>query len=363
MDTMDLACAVSNCGGTVIPRPDSGRAGSLTSRPDQSPASDWPGLDAVLKELWKPATDQSETDLPGAAAEPAGSTLEEGALRISTTTLTTPMGSFTPSTVEALLRPRYRPICLVGAGAQGEVWFCYDNRDERYVVVKLCRCACGQRELEAVGKVLALEHENLIEILAVEKSAEEGVVWYAMPAADDLTSGQFIFDGTYLPATLENVFKHSAIGRLSAEECLTIGIALCGGLVFLHVNGYIHRDIKPSNTVLIRGVWKLADIGFLAGIGSQTFVGTYPYTPPEGPGKPTADVYSLGVLLYVILTGDLSLDDRERRIAEMSGDSLRDRLMAIIARATEPEVSRRYASAADMMRELTQTRSDLSGIA
>src|SRR5437660_1451331 len=96
--------------------------------------------------------------------------------------------------------------------------------------------------------------------------------------------------------------------RLSADESIRLGISLTEALDALHTHGLTHRDIKPSNIIFTEGVPKLADIGLVAVSGQQSFVGTEGYVPPEGPGTPQADIYSLGKLLYETCTGKDRLD-------------------------------------------------------
>src|SRR6266702_295149 len=72
----------------------------------------------------------------------------------------------------------------------------------------------------------------------------------------------------------------------------------------MHANGLVHRDVKPSNIIFVNGVPKLADIGLVADISeARSFVGTTGFIPPEGPGTPQADLYSLGKALYEMSTG------------------------------------------------------------
>jgi serine/threonine protein kinase len=84
---------------------------------------------------------------------------------------------------------------------------------------------------------------------------------------------------------------------------------LADALNFSHQQGLTHRDIKPSNVIFVNGRPKLADIGLVADIRPvdqvHTFVGTLGYMlpPPKKPGTPQADIYALGMLLYVISTG------------------------------------------------------------
>jgi tetratricopeptide (TPR) repeat protein len=161
-------------------------------------------------------------------------------------------------------------------------------------------------------------------------------------------------------------------GALPAEECLKISLALTGALVHLHGQGLVHRDIKPSNVIFVRGVPKLADIGLVASVDETcSFVGTAGYIAPEGPGSPQADVYSLGKVLYEMLTGR----DRQefpalpKHFAFESGDSgssiapseLRDRVLQrnlsaelnqVVLAACESDSRLRYRSAQAMHDEL-----------
>ena len=79
-------------------------------------------------------------------------------------------------------------------------------------------------------------------------------------------------------------------------------------MAFLHEQGLLHRDIKPSNIIFVQARPKLADIGLVAAADeTHSFVGTEGYIPPEGPGTPASDVYSLGKVLSELL-GDLDPD-------------------------------------------------------
>jgi serine/threonine protein kinase len=92
--------------------------------------------------------------------------------------------------------------------------------------------------------------------------------------------------------------------RLPVGQCLEIAAVLAEALEHLHAHGLVHRDIKPSNIIFVNGRPKLADIGLVARADATlSFVGTEGYVPPEGPGKPPADIFSLGKVLYEMASG------------------------------------------------------------
>jgi Tfp pilus assembly protein PilF len=123
----------------------------------------------------------------------------------------------------------------------------------------------------------------------------------------------------------------------------------------LHKHGLVHRDIKPSNVIFVNGVPKLGDIGLVTEAGdTHSIVGTEGYLPPEGPGEPQADIFSLGKVLYEISTGR----DR-RRFPELPEDlrSWPDRLAIvefneILLKTCAKDAAKRYPSANELGKDL-----------
>jgi serine/threonine protein kinase len=129
-------------------------------------------------------------------------------------------------------------------------------------------------------------------------------------------------------------------------------------LEFLHSQRLIHRDIKPSNIIFVRGAPKLADIGLVTEIATSgteaTYIGTHGYIAPEGPGRPGADIYSLGRVLYEAWTG-LHNEQYPRMpdtLMQRPDRELLIDLNEIILKACQREPAERYSSAAEMHADL-----------
>jgi len=116
----------------------------------------------------------------------------------------------------------------------------------------------------------------------------------------------------------------------------------------LHQNGLVHRDIKPSNVIFVDGESKLADIGLATAIDeAHSMVDTVGYIPPEGPGAPQADLYSLGKVLYEIAFGKERQDFPQLPLdlpSHPDYEALLE-LNEVILKACESDPRRRYASA------------------
>ena len=144
-------------------------------------------------------------------------------------------------------------------------------------------------------------------------------------------------------------------GRLPPAECVTLSLKLASALEHLHANGLVHRDIKPSNIIFVKSEPKLADIGLVTAIDdAQSLVGTAGYIPPEGPGTPQADIYSLGKVLYEIAFGK----DRQEfpqlppDLPNHADYAALLELNEIILKACESDPRLRYASATALREDL-----------
>jgi serine/threonine protein kinase len=121
-----------------------------------------------------------------------------------------------------------------------------------------------------------------------------------------------------------------------------------------------HRDIKPQNIIFINGEPKLADLGLITFIRPEgqerTLVGTPGFMPPhpERPGTPQADIYALGMVLYVLSTGRNAMLFPEISTTLVSSNDPVNfmPLNAVILKACQPDATLRYASALEMTNAL-----------
>src|SRR6266478_2671670 len=193
-------------------------------------------------------------------------------------------------------------------------------------------------------------HAGFMNILHVGRTSD--YLYYTMELADDQLAGRKIDTVSYEPRTLKiDLARHK---RLSADESIRLGLSLTEALEALHARGLTHRYIKPSNIIFIEDVSKLADIGLVAASGQQSFVGTEGYVPPEGPGTPCADIFSLGKLLYETCTGKDRLDfpEIDSQLSTRPDRDLLLQLNDVLTKACANDPRKRYGSATEMHRDL-----------
>jgi serine/threonine protein kinase len=246
---------------------------------------------------------------------------------------------------------------VIGRGAYGEIWLARTVTGAFRAVKVVYRSTFDSertflREFEGMSafEPISRAHAGFINILHVGRTAD--YLYYSMELADDHLDGRKIDIDSYEPRTLKtDLARHK---RLSAYDSIRLGISLTEALEALHKRGLTHRDIKPSNIIFSESVPKLADIGLVAASGQRSFVGTEGYVPPEGPGAPRGDIYSLGKLLYETCTGKDRLDFPEID-SQLSTRPDRERLLQlndVLVKACANDPNKRYHSAAEMNRDL-----------
>jgi serine/threonine protein kinase len=254
----------------------------------------------------------------------------------------------------------YELVRLIGRGGYGEVWMVRDKAGA-YLACKVVYRESFQserpyaREYEGICNFepVSRASNDQVQVLHVGRRDSAGYFYYIMELADDVVTGRDIDPARYVPRTLKSEVEHK--GRLPVADCVEIGKTLGRALENLHQHGLIHRDIKPANVIFVNGTPKLADIGLVTGADvTVSYVGTEGFIPPEGPGSAQADIYALGKVLYEISTGKdrLEYPELSDTFAEAPDWEQRLELNAIVAKACEPNLQKRYVSAKELDRDL-----------
>ena len=257
------------------------------------------------------------------------------------------------------LIPDHEMIRRIGKGSYGEVWLARSVTGSMRAIKVVNRKdfeydRTFEREFEGIKifEPISRTHPGLVNILHVGRNVEDGFYYYVMELADDKVSKSEVIDDKYAPRTLASEIKDRQ--RVSMDECGEWGAIMASALHHIHESGLTHRDIKPSNVIFVDGIPKIADIGLVALSGQRTFVGTEGFVPPEGPGDPKADIYSLGMVLYEMSSGK----DRFEfpAISDPNGNEVERRkwrfLNDIICKACATLAGQRYDNAHKMSQDL-----------
>jgi CHASE2 domain-containing sensor protein len=265
------------------------------------------------------------------------------------------------------LIPDFTLLKCIGQGAYGEVWLGRNIVGSYHAVKIVRRGSFGhhepfEREFRGVERVMPISrnHPGWVPILHVGRSGRDDFFYYVMEAADHRKRGRQIDPNQYIPHTLAEEIRQD--GRILPDRCVEIGLDLTTALAFLHQQGLIHRDIKPSNIIFVDGHPKFADIGLVTSMGiageEVSLLGTRGYIAPEGPGTATADVYSLGKVLYQAASGlDVGLFPElpSAVLAEADQPAFLE-LYELIARACANNPADRFYDAVQMHEALKKLR-------
>ena len=264
-----------------------------------------------------------------------------------------------------------------GKGAYGRVWLA-KNAIGQWQALKAVYIAGFQnrtdpydREFNGITryKPVSEKHGGLLRIDFISQKKPDGYFYYVMELGDSLVPGWEKDPTLYKPKDLATIRKEIEGNRLPVAECIRIGLDLCDALDFLHTQGLTHRDIKPQNVIFVRDRPKLADVGLIAEIRANpmegTWVGTPGYMPPlpEPPGTPPADIYGLGMVLYVIWTGREPgfFPEIATTLAQQTKTEQFLPLNNVILKACQSNIAQRYASAAEMREGLRAAQRALEG--
>jgi serine/threonine-protein kinase len=254
---------------------------------------------------------------------------------------------------------------VLGTGSYGEVYRAWDRQLQREVALKLLKKPAASPDDNQIineARLLALiDHPNVVPVFGVAMHEQRVGLWMKL------------IRGTTLAHHL------STQGPFSAQEACLIGIDLCSALAEIHRQGLIHRDIKAQNVMRQDGGRiVLMDLGTgryidRADRRSGDLIGTPMYLAPEifrgAPASVRSDIYSLGVLLYHLVTNAYpieaqSVEQLQDRIDEGAWVRLRDarpdlpgEFIRVVERAISSDPKQRYASAGALEHDLEHARS------
>ncbi len=222
---------------------------------------------------------------------------------------------------------RYRIIRHLGEGGMATVYLCEDLKHDRQVALKLLKPELAavlgaERFVQEIKTTAALQHPHILPLF--DSGAADGFLFYVMP----------FIDGETLRSKLNRETQ------LSVDDAVRIAREVLDALDYAHTRGIVHRDVKPENILLHGGHAMVADFGIALAVSAAAggrmtetglSLGTPHYMSPEQATAekeitPRSDVYSLGSVLYEMLTGN----------APFTGANAQQIIMKII---TEPAES------------------------
>ncbi len=266
---------------------------------------------------------------------------------------------------------RYEIKEIIGVGGMANVYKAYDSIDDRVVAVKILRDEHMEndellRRFRNESKAIAvLSHPNIVKVYDV--SFNEDIQYIVMEHIDGITLKEYI--------------EQQKILRW--KEAVHFTVQILRALQHAHDKGIVHRDIKPQNIMLLEdGTIKVADFGIakFARASQHTVtdkaIGSVHYISPEQAkgeiSDEKSDIYSVGVMLYEMTSGELPFDadtpvsvalkqiqsqaKRPRAINPEIPEGLED----ITIRAMQKDPARRYQSAAEMLRDIDEFKRDPS---
>lgn len=258
-----------------------------------------------------------------------------------------------------LLNERYRIKERIGGGGMANVYLAFDLILERDVAIKVLRMEFVNdpefierfdREAQAAT---SLSHPNIVSIYDV--GDEDDILYIVMEYVDGLTLKEYIVQN----------------GPLSVEKAVDIMEQLTSAIQHAHENGIVHRDIKPQNVLIDdHGIVKVTDFGIAMALSAtaltqtNSVLGSVHYLSPEqargGKATKKSDIYSLGIVFYELVTGELPFSGQspvsialkhlqnETPSVRLLNPSVPQSVENIILQATTKDPFHRYQSVAEM---------------
>jgi serine/threonine-protein kinase len=262
------------------------------------------------------------------------------------------------------LGDRYEILEKIGSGGMAEVFKGKDHKLNRFVAVKVLKDEFVEDKnfvrkfKEEAQAAAALAHPNIVNVYDV--GDEQNVNYIVMELVEGITLKTYI----------------EKKGKLTVKEATSIAIQVGAGLEVAHNNQIVHRDIKPQNIIISReGKVKVTDFGIAKSVSSNTntsdAMGSVHYTSPEqargGYSDAKSDIYSLGIVMYEMVTGRVPFDGDTTvvvAVKHLQEDIVSPRVYAsevpvslehIILKCTEKSPDRRYANVAELVADLKQS--------
>lgn len=263
---------------------------------------------------------------------------------------------------------RYISKRLIGIGGMAEVYLAHDRELDRDVALKKLRQQYAhdedvvERFEREARSAASLSHPNIVSVYD-RNEAEDGSHYIVM---------EYVSGGNLKERIRER-------GTLPPEEAIKIALQVARGLGVAHARGIVHRDVKPQNVLLTgTGEAKVADFGIARAVAASAVtktglvLGTAHYLSPEQalgyPATPRSDLYSLGVVLYEMLTGVVPHDAETQvgiAMKHVSGRLLApgdvnpdvpEGLDAVVARLLARDPEGRYRDAAELIEDLERVQ-------
>ena len=267
-------------------------------------------------------------------------------------------------TVGMYLADRYEIVGKVGAGGMSDVYKAKDHILGRFVAIKVLKQEFSE-DRNFVAKfrseaqsAAGLEHPNIVNIYDV--GSEEGLYYIVMEYVEGITLKTYI----------------EKKGQLSFKEAISIAIQVARGIESAHNKNIIHRDIKPQNIIIsTEGKVKVTDFGIARAASSNTIssdvMGSVHYASPEqarnGFVDNRSDIYSLGIVMYEMVTGRVPFDgdttvavaiqhlQEEMVIPSVYAQNLPISLEKIILKCAQKNPDRRYQSMEELLADLRKS--------
>ncbi len=267
-------------------------------------------------------------------------------------------------TVGTYLADRYEIVSKIGAGGMSDVYKAKDHVLGRFVAIKVLRTEFSEdRTFVAKFRTEAqsaagLEHPNIVNIYDV--GSEEGLYFIVMEYVEGITLKTYI----------------EKKGQLSFKESVSIAIQVARGIEAAHNKQITHRDIKPQNIIIsTEGKVKVTDFGIARAASSNTIssdvMGSVHYSSPEqarnGFVDGRSDIYSLGIVMYEMVTGRVPFDgdttvavaiqhlQEEITPPSTYAPNLPISLEKIILKCTQKNPDRRYQTIEDLLADLRKS--------